>query len=75
MSPVASLIRTRRTSPWFKGNRSVLADVALTPEPPTTREILSLILQFYGNRFLNLQIYGEYPLNPISLYHLLVVDL
>ncbi|TCW49954.1 hypothetical protein EC917_118132 [Bacillus thuringiensis] len=37
MSPVASLIRTRRTSPWFKGNKSVLADVALTPEPPPTR--------------------------------------
>ena len=31
MSPVASLIRTRRTSPWVKGNKSVLADVALTP--------------------------------------------
>ena len=24
-------------SPWFKGNRSVLADVALTPEAPPTR--------------------------------------
>ncbi|AJG52292.1 putative collagen triple helix repeat protein [Bacillus cereus 03BB102] len=37
MSPVASLIRTRRTSPWVKGNKSVLADVALTPGPPPTR--------------------------------------
>ncbi len=64
MSPVASLIRTRRTSPWFKGNKSVLADVALTPEPPP-RVILSLILQLYD----------KYPLNPISLYHLLVVNL
>ncbi|EEM40845.1 Collagen triple helix repeat protein [Bacillus thuringiensis IBL 4222] len=34
---MASLIRNRRTSPWFKGNRSVLADVALTPEAPPTR--------------------------------------
>lgn len=75
MSPMASLIRTRRTSPWFKGSRSVLADVVLTPEPPITRVILSLILQFYENRFPNLQLYGKYSLNPISLYQLLVVDL
>ncbi len=74
MSPVASLIRTRRTSPWFKGNRSVLSDVALTPDPPPTRVILSLILQFYEKCFLNLQLYGKYPLNSISLYQLLVVD-
>ncbi|EEL15941.1 Collagen triple helix repeat protein [Bacillus cereus 95/8201] len=38
---MASLIRTRRTSPWFKDNRSVLADVALTPGPPPIRDSIA----------------------------------